>query len=85
MFQRALGQVVGPEMSPNAFAYQNDIIVILGALQEHQRNQKEFFRRLKGANLMFLSKLARQKSDHSAGRGGVWTLVAGTGTLCITV
>jgi len=34
---------------------------------------------------LFLSKVARQGSSHSAERGGVWTLFAGTGTLCFTV
>ncbi|XP_044316728.1 uncharacterized protein LOC123037931 [Drosophila rhopaloa] len=50
-FQRALDQVIGPEMSPYAFAYQDDIIVIGRTLKEHVENLKEVFRRLKEANL----------------------------------
>jgi len=50
-FQRVLDQVVGPEMSPHAFAYQDDIIVIGHTLEEHKRNLREVFRRLKEANL----------------------------------
>jgi len=42
-FQRALDQVIGPEMMPHAFAYQDDIIVIGRTLQEHIRNLKEVF------------------------------------------
>jgi len=45
-FQRVLDQVIGPEMSPHAFAYQDDIIVIGRTLEEQKRN-----RRLKEANL----------------------------------
>jgi len=40
-----------PEMSPHAFAYQDDIIVIGRTLEEHKRNLREVFRRLKEANL----------------------------------
>ncbi|XP_070068145.1 uncharacterized protein [Drosophila takahashii] len=50
-FQRVLDQVIGPEMSPHAFAYQDDIIVIGRTLEEHTENLKEVFRRLKEANL----------------------------------
>ncbi|BFF96473.1 uncharacterized protein DMAD_05111 [Drosophila madeirensis] len=50
-FQRALDQVIGPEMMPHAFAYQDDIIVIGKTKEEHQRNLEEVFRRLKRANL----------------------------------
>jgi len=50
-FQRVLDQVIGPEMSPQAFAYQDDIIVIGRTLEEHKRNLREVFRRLKEANL----------------------------------
>ncbi|XP_041565903.1 LOW QUALITY PROTEIN: uncharacterized protein LOC121467710, partial [Drosophila elegans] len=50
-FQRALDQVIGPEMMPHAFAYQDDIIVIGRTLEEHMRNLKEVFRRLRAANL----------------------------------
>jgi len=50
-FQRVLDQVIGPEMSPHAFAYQDDIIVIGRTLEEHNRNLREVFRRLKEANL----------------------------------
>ncbi|XP_043862789.1 uncharacterized protein LOC122756639 [Drosophila santomea] len=49
--QRALDQVIGPEMMPHAFAYPDDIIVIGRALQEHKRNLKEVFQRLRAANL----------------------------------
>jgi len=45
-----LDRVIGPEMSPHAFAYQDDIIVI-GRTLEHKANLKEVFRRLKEANL----------------------------------
>jgi len=31
-------QVIGPEMSPHAFAYQDDIIVIGSTLEYHKRN-----------------------------------------------
>ncbi|XP_043062843.1 uncharacterized protein LOC122319525 [Drosophila yakuba] len=41
----------GPEMMPHAFAYQDDIIVIGRTQQEHKRNLKEVFRRLRAANL----------------------------------
>jgi len=50
-FQRVLDRVIGPEMSPHAFAYQVDIIVIGRSLEEHKANLKEVFRRLKEANL----------------------------------
>ncbi|XP_044313310.1 uncharacterized protein LOC123037311 [Drosophila rhopaloa] len=50
-FQRALDQVIGPEMSPNAFTYQDDIIVIGRTQREHKDNLREVFRRLKEANL----------------------------------
>ncbi|XP_043062743.1 uncharacterized protein LOC122319480 [Drosophila yakuba] len=50
-FQRALDQVIGPQIMPHAFAYQDDIIVIRRTLQEHKRNLKEVFRRLRAANL----------------------------------
>jgi len=38
-------------MSPHAFAYQDDIIVIGRTLEEHRRNLREVFRRLRDANL----------------------------------
>ncbi|XP_044315167.1 uncharacterized protein LOC123037605 [Drosophila rhopaloa] len=47
-FQRALDQVIGPEMMPHAFAYQEDIG---RTLKEHMENLKEVFRRLRAANL----------------------------------
>ncbi|KAH8286695.1 hypothetical protein KR018_009974, partial [Drosophila ironensis] len=50
-FQRALDQVIGPEMMPHAFAYLDDIIVIGRTLEEHQENLREVFRRLRAANL----------------------------------
>jgi len=50
-FQRVLDRVIGPEMSPHAFAYQDDIIVIGRSLEEHKANLKEVFRRLKEASL----------------------------------
>jgi len=50
-FQRVLDQVIGPEISPHAFAYQDDIIVIGRTLEEHKRNLREVFRRLREANL----------------------------------
>jgi len=50
-FQRVLDQVIGPETSPHAFAYQDDIIVIGRTLEEHKRNLREVFQRLKEANL----------------------------------
>jgi len=46
-----LDQVIGPEISPHAFAYQDDIIVIGRTLEEHKRNLREVFRRLREANL----------------------------------
>jgi len=50
-FQRVLDQVIDPEMSPHAFAYQDDIIVIGRTLEEHKRILREVFRRLKEASL----------------------------------
>jgi len=50
-FQRVLDRVTGPEMSPRAFAYQDDITVIGRSLEEHKANLKEVFRQLKEANL----------------------------------
>ncbi|BFF99865.1 uncharacterized protein DMAD_00003 [Drosophila madeirensis] len=50
-FQRALDQVIGTEMMPHAFAYQDDIIVIGRTEKEHKENLKEVFRRLREANL----------------------------------
>jgi len=55
-FQRVLDQVIGPEMSPHAFAYQDDITVIGRTLEEHKRNLREMFRRLKKANLRINSE-----------------------------
>ncbi|XP_070855573.1 uncharacterized protein [Drosophila suzukii] len=49
--QRVLDQVIGPVMSPHAVAYQDDIIVIGRTLEEHRRNLREVFRRLRDANL----------------------------------
>jgi len=46
-----LDRVIGPEMSPHAFSYQDDIIVIGRSLEEHKANLKEVFRQLKEANL----------------------------------
>jgi len=50
-FQQVLDRVIGPELSPHAFAYQDDIIVIGRSLEEHKANLKGVFRRLKDANL----------------------------------
>jgi len=50
-FQRVLDQLIGPEMSPYAFAYHDDKIVIGRTLEEHKKNLIEVFRRLKEANL----------------------------------
>lgn len=50
-FQRALDSVIGPEMDPHAFAYLDDIIVIGKTFEEHLRNLREVFRRLRSANL----------------------------------
>lgn len=50
-FQRALDQVIGPDMEPHAFAYLDDIIVIGRSREEHQENLREVFRRLRLANL----------------------------------
>jgi len=49
--QRVLDQVIGPEMIPHAFAYQDDTIVIGRTLEEHKINLREVFRRLREANL----------------------------------
>jgi len=49
-FFRVLDQVIGPEMSPHAFAYQDDLIVIGRTLEKHKINLREVFRRLKEAN-----------------------------------
>jgi len=37
-FQRVLDRVIGPEMSPHAFAYQDDIVMIGRSLEEHKAN-----------------------------------------------
>jgi len=50
-FQRVLGLVIGPELSPHVFAYQDDIIVIGSTLEEHKRNPREAFRSLREANV----------------------------------
>jgi len=50
-FQRVLDRVIGPEMSPHAFAYRDDIVVTGRLLEEHKANLREVFRRLKEANL----------------------------------
>jgi len=50
-FKQVLDRVIGPEMSQNAFAYQDDIIVIGCSLEEHKANLKAVFRRLREANL----------------------------------
>ncbi|KAH8315152.1 hypothetical protein KR059_012016, partial [Drosophila kikkawai] len=47
----ALDTVIGPDMEPHAFAYLDDIIVIEATLEEHVRNLREVFRRLRAANL----------------------------------
>ncbi|KAH8236065.1 hypothetical protein KR032_000973, partial [Drosophila birchii] len=46
-FQRALYTVIGPDMEPHAFAYLDDIIVIGSTLEEHVKNLREVFRRLR--------------------------------------
>ncbi|XP_036347355.1 uncharacterized protein LOC118756716, partial [Rhagoletis pomonella] len=50
-FQRALDQVIGPEMEPYAFAYLDDIIVIGSTFDEHVEHLREVLRRLQRANL----------------------------------
>ncbi|XP_036347166.1 uncharacterized protein LOC118756514 [Rhagoletis pomonella] len=50
-FQRALDQVIGPEMEPHAFAYLDDIIVIGSTFEEHVQNLREVLSRLQRANL----------------------------------
>jgi len=50
-FPCAVKQVVGPEMSPHAFANQDDIIVIKRTQQEHKEKLREGLWRLKKANL----------------------------------
>jgi len=49
--QWVLDQVIGPEVSHHAIAYQYDIIVIGRTLEEYKRNLREVFRRLRKANL----------------------------------
>ncbi|XP_067634016.1 uncharacterized protein [Eurosta solidaginis] len=51
MFQRALDQVIGPEMEPHAFAYIDEIIVIGSTFEEHIQNLREVLLRLQCANL----------------------------------
>jgi len=41
-FQRILDQVIGLEMSPYAFAYQDDIIVIGRTLEEHKKTLEKW-------------------------------------------
>ncbi|XP_070855071.1 uncharacterized protein [Drosophila suzukii] len=48
-FKRALNSVIGPDMEPHAFAYLDDIIVIGATWEEHARNLREVFRRLREA------------------------------------
>jgi len=48
-FQRALDSVIGPDMETHAFAYLDDIIVIGATWEEHARNLREVFRRLREA------------------------------------
>jgi len=55
-FQRALDQLIGPEMSPHAFAYQDDIIVIGCTLEEHKKNLREVFLRLNPEKCQFFKK-----------------------------
>ena len=50
-FQRALDQVIGPELEPCAFVYLDDIIVISQSVTEHIAKLREVFRRLRAANL----------------------------------
>jgi len=50
-FHWVLDRVIGPKMSPHAFVYQEDIIVIGRSLEEHMTNLKEVFRWLKEVNL----------------------------------
>ncbi|KRK05548.1 uncharacterized protein Dyak_GE28019, partial [Drosophila yakuba] len=50
-FQRALDNIIGPEMEPFAFAYLDDIIVIGRTKEEHLAKLKEVFSRLQRANL----------------------------------
>jgi len=50
-FQRVLEQVIGTNMSPHAFAFQDDIIVIGRTLEEPKGNLREVIRRVKEANL----------------------------------
>jgi len=49
--QRVLDWVIGPEMSPQAFGYQDDIIVIGRSLEEHKANLMEVFRQLREDHL----------------------------------
>jgi len=42
-FQLVLDRVIGPKMSPQAFAYQDDIIVIGRTPEQHKANVKEVF------------------------------------------
>jgi len=55
-FQRVLNHLIGPEMSPHAFAHQDDIIVIGRTLEENKANLIGVFQRLKEANLRFNSE-----------------------------
>ncbi|XP_036345727.1 uncharacterized protein LOC118754970, partial [Rhagoletis pomonella] len=48
-FQRALDQVIGPEMEPYAFAYLDDIIVIGSTFDEHVEHLRAVLRRLQRA------------------------------------
>lgn len=49
--QMASDQVIGADMAPQVFAYQDDIIMIGRTREEHTANLTEVFRRLKVANL----------------------------------
>lgn len=78
-FQRALDQVIGPEMEPHAFAYLDDIIVIGRTLGEHMANLHEVFRRLRKANLRInpekcsFMKKSIKYLGHVVGEDGIQT------------
>jgi len=55
-FQRVLNHLIGPEMSPHAFAHQDNIIMIGRTLEEHKANLIGVLRRLKEANLWLSSE-----------------------------
>lgn len=78
-FQRALHQVIGPDLETNSFAYLSDIVVVSKTFEEHCQHLGKVFQRLKDANLKInAEKLEFFKSEikylgHVISKDGVHT------------